>query len=286
MAKKKEPEPMPSEQVKKPHLSASQVNMYNRCPEQYRRRYIEKHVIPPGSALIRGTAVHAGAEYNFTQKMETKVDLPASQVVERAVDAVEQKVKHEGLELNENEKAEGKEAVVGRIIDQSRDLSLVMMERVAPGIQPVGVEEKVRIEMPSASRDLLAILDIRTADTVEDFKTGAKLKGKKNWEGDTQMAMYSLTHRALTGKDPRTVRVHELVAAKTPKAETHDLNFGMSDYEPLLRRINATLKGIDAGHFPPTATGAWWCSQSWCGYWNTCPYVNGERKAAAESSEK
>ena len=42
----------------KPYLSPSQMGMYCRCGEQYRRRYIEKEIIPPGFALIKGGSVH------------------------------------------------------------------------------------------------------------------------------------------------------------------------------------------------------------------------------------
>lgn len=279
------PEKPKVEKPVKPHLSASQIGLYNKCGEAYRRRYIEKHIIPPGAAMIRGTAVHAGAEFNFGQKVESKVDLPAGQVVERAADAVEQKVKNEGIELTAEEKTVGKDKVVGAIKDSAVALTAVLMTDIAPAILPVGVEERVRIELPNATRDLLAILDIRTVDTVEDLKTGAKLKGKAVWQDDTQMTMYALTHRALTGKDPRVVRVHELVATKTPKAVTHDLSYDNLDFEPLVRRINATLNGIEAGIFTPATPGGWWCSAKWCGYHGDCPYVNGQRKAAGEMVE-
>lgn len=270
--------------VEKPHLSASQISMYARCGEAYRRRYLEKEIIPPGAAMIRGTAVHAGAEYNFAQKVNSGSDLPANEVIERAVDAVEQKVKHEGIELSAEEKAHGKVAVVDGIKFAAGSLAGVMMKDVAPAIQPVGVEEKVRIQLPNASRDLLAVLDIRTPTTVEDFKTTARSKGKAAWEGDTQMTMYALTFRALTGKDPESVKVHELVNTRVPKAVSHDLKFGVADYNPLVRRINATISGIEAGIFTPAPSGAWNCSARWCGYFdNGCVYVNAERKAAAEA---
>lgn len=269
----------------KPHLSASQINTYNKCGELYRQVYIEGRRMPPRGAMIRGTAVHAGAELNFAQKVESHEDLPHSQVIDRAVDAVEQKVKHEGIDLLPEEKSAGKDKVVGDLKDSAVGLAQLLMTDIAPGIQPTGVEKKVRIELPG-TRDLLAILDIQTKDTVEDFKTGARLKGRATWETDTQMKLYALTHRAVTGKDPKSVRVHELVASKKPKAVTHDIQFGVQDYEPLVRRINATITGIEAGNFQPAFPGAWWCSPKWCSFFDKgCPYVNGERKAAAEAQE-
>ena len=64
------------------HISVSQINMYLHCPASYYYRYVMDLVIPPKVALTRGTAVHSGIEFNYTQKMETEKDLPLEEVKE------------------------------------------------------------------------------------------------------------------------------------------------------------------------------------------------------------
>ena len=82
---------------KRPHISPSQISMYSRCGEQFRRRYLAKDIVPPGVALIKGSAVHKGIETNNEQKMESWADLPKDDIVEAAVSTVKEKVKNEGL---------------------------------------------------------------------------------------------------------------------------------------------------------------------------------------------
>ena len=64
-----------TEKKKRP-ISPSQIDMFSRCGEQYRRRYIEKDRLPPGVAMIRGRGVHEGVAENMRQKRHTYCDLP------------------------------------------------------------------------------------------------------------------------------------------------------------------------------------------------------------------
>ncbi len=51
------------------HFSVSQLSMFQRCGEQYRRRYMEGDIFPPGLALVTGRATHKSAEVNLKQKV-------------------------------------------------------------------------------------------------------------------------------------------------------------------------------------------------------------------------
>ena len=270
----------------KPHISASSIDTYNRCPEQWRRRYVEGHKIPPGIALIRGTAVHKGAEHNFKQKIESKVDLPKQEVIDVSCSTFEDVIRNEGLELTLDQRAEGRDKVIGKAKDSVAALTGLLSDEVAHDIQPVAVEEEIRIKLPNATRDLLGYLDIRTQDSIDDIKTAGKSKWASEAGTHTQFILYSLMYKAKTGTDPGRVNIHELVSGGKPKYNKVSIKFSTDDYEPLVRRINATLKGIDGGFFPPATPGAWWCSPNSCGYWVTCPYVNSGRKAAYDSQKK
>lgn len=279
---------MVTEAAKKPHISPSAIDTYNKCPEMWRRRYIEKDIIPPGIAMLRGTGVHKGAEENFRQKIESKKDLPRKEIIDHAVAGYESKIKLEGVELKADEKAAGKKIAIGKGKDSVVSLAGLLADEVAPGIQPASVEEEIRIVMDDCDRDLLGYLDLTTVDkTIDELKTSSKSQWKSKAGTTTQFIMYSLMHLAKHGELPADFRIHELVNTKKPKYNFIDgIHFGQADFEPLVRRINATLKGISAGFFPPATPGAWWCSKNFCGYWDTCPYVNSERKAAAAAPDK
>ena len=54
-----------------PHISATSLRMFKRCPEQYRRRYLLGEKVPPAANMIWGSADHAAIGYNLAQKIDT-----------------------------------------------------------------------------------------------------------------------------------------------------------------------------------------------------------------------
>jgi len=136
---------------KKPHISASAIETYTTCGEVYRRRYIEKDVIPPGVALIRGSSFHSGAEFNNAQKVESFKDLPEDMVVERSVEEFDARIRADGVLMTDEEESQGKQKVLGRAKDEVVGLASLFCKEVAPEYQPTAVEEKRRIVLPSSS---------------------------------------------------------------------------------------------------------------------------------------
>jgi len=101
----------------KPHSSSTQLEMYWRCPESYRRRYVEGEKIPPGIAPIQGKAYHVGAETNFRQKIESWVDLPKKEIVEAAAAAFDTELAG-GYILSEEEVGRGSSVIIGEAKDK------------------------------------------------------------------------------------------------------------------------------------------------------------------------
>jgi hypothetical protein len=275
----------------KPHISPSQLSTYENCGEAYRRRYIEKEVIPPGVAALRGGAVHKGAEMNFKHKLEAKTDLPAKDIVDRAVAEFDGRMKAEGLFLAPEEQARGMDVVVGEEKDATARLAGLFAREVAPVYQPTSVEDKVRIELPSSPRDILGILDL-TATIVAapekgvgiiDYKTGRKTKLQRDFDVSPQLSLYDLTFRSKHGKAPDFIQVEQLIALKSgDKRVVNPTTRSTPDFKAAVARVNAMVSGLEKGVFMPAAAGSWNCAPKWCGYFQTCPYVNAERRAAAE----
>lgn len=277
---------------KKPHTSASQINTFTNCGEQYRRRYLEKEIIPPGVAAVRGSSVHKGAEHNFVQKIKTFKDLPKAEIVDRAVAEFEARVKADGVFMSDEEEAKGRAVVIGAEKDRTVRLTGVFASDVAPVYQPEAVELKQTIVLPKAPRDILGILDFvgtkvaePTQKGIVDFKSVAKSKGQKTWDADPALSIYDLTFRAKEGRAPDFIAVEELVDTKVPKRVSITTSRSRRDFEALVARVNTVVSAVDAGVFVPANVGWWGCSPKWCGYWKTCAYVNAERKAAADSDD-
>lgn len=259
----------------KPHLSPTQLELFAKCPEAYRRRYILAERIPPGIAALKGTGVHRGAQHNMAQKRETREDLPVDQIVEAAVAAFEAET-HGGYSMTPEETKIGRKKLIGTAKDDVVAMARVHAEQQAPDYQPVLVEELVRILLPNSPRDLLGVIDLTDErDRLVDFKTSGKKKTQNDADTSIQLTTYAVAFKAKTGRDPSEVRLDTITRSKNETArDVVRSTRGPADFAALAARINVVNASIDAGLFPPATPGAWWCSAKWCGYHSTCPYVN------------
>lgn len=261
---------------KKPHLSASQIDMYCRCGEQYRRRYIEREILPPGIALVQGVAVHDGSAFNFSQKIKSHADLKSGIIEEKAIDALEQKIKAEGLELSsEDEKAKGKQGVIDQAKENVAKFIGLYSTELAPKYQPTLVEEWQTIQMPSAPYDILGRLDlVDDQKRIIDLKTAGKSKQQSDADNSVQLSIYAASMKIKTGEYPAEMRLEILVNKETPELQTLSTHRTIDDMVALKNRINAVIKGVTSEVFTPAIPGSWWCSARFCGYWQTCPFIN------------
>lgn len=268
--------------MSKPHLSATQLDLYCKCGEAYRRRYMEGQKIAPGMAAAKGKAFHKGAETNFRQKLETHSDLATTDIVDAAVAAFEAEIEN-GVELAGDDKDRGEAVVIGETKDDLVSVVRVHAIQQAPDYQPVFVEQPFTIELPG-SRDLMGVIDL--ADDlrrVTDLKSAGKSKSQADADNSVQLTIYAAGHHALTGTPPSAVRLDTIVTTKTKTYRSVvESDRGTGDFQALAHRVDAVNGAIDAGVFAPATPGAWWCGPKWCGYWNTCPFVNSQRAAMAQ----
>jgi len=272
----------------KPVISATQLEMYWRCPESWRRRYVKKEIIPPGIALLIGSGVHKGSHANFAQKIESHVDLPAKEIVEAAVAGFEAE-QAGGYVLTEEETGRGPGVVVGEAKDETVQLATLHAHSQAPAYQPVAAELRINIPFPSATHDLVGFVDLIDAlDRVVDIKTINKKPPAGIADESTQLTIYAAGFQRLYGRPACEVRLDFLrkqTKTMQPQRYVESSTRNEGDFRALINRINETLKAMNSGIFPPASPGAWQCSPKWCGYWSTCRYVNSERRCAAERSE-
>lgn len=266
----------------KPHISHTQLEMYWRCAEQYRRRYIENEILLPGIALIQGKAIHTGAEINFSQKIESHKDLSKNDIIDSIISDFETQVSG-GYSLDADEENRGASTVIGEAKDQTVKLAGLHAEEQAPSYQPIRVEHRTRIELKNATHDLVSITDlIDIANRITDFKMDKRSMPQPSIDNSIQLTIYSAAMYSETGTLPSEVRFDNLIKTKTPKRQILRSYRTKADLDVLSNRINVTLATINAGNFPPCPSGSWQCSPKWCGYFYSCPYVNSERMALAE----
>jgi hypothetical protein len=280
------PPAKPTEPPQRGRRSVSQMTLYFACGEAYRRRYIEKEKIPAGIEALVGSAMHAGAEANFKQKLESHVDLPRQQIIEAAIAGFNKRLAEEGAAFTDEQEAEGRDVVIDRARNLAAEYANAFAIYQAPHYQPKAVEQWVVIPVPRGPNDIVAVLDlVTTDDEVRDFKNSKRTKSSISAAESVQLTMYAAAHAVKYGKPAKDVGLDILVhTTKGVKRQVLTDQRDAKDFTVLANRLNVMEKGISTGVFLPANPGDWKCSKRWCEYFTTCPYVNAERIAAAQAA--
>lgn len=268
--------------TEKPYLSVTQLDMLSKCGEQYRRRYLEGEIIPPGIALVVGSATDKAVSSDLQHKVDTGELLEAEAVSEIARDTVVVTVDHSGILLTEEELSLGLKAVKGQAVDKAVRLALLHHRGLAPHLEPTHVQRWWRIELDGYPRDLVGIIDVQEgARAVRDTKTASKSPAADAAHSSDQLTMYAMACQVLDGAIPERLTLDHLVDTKEPKLVTLETTRQVEDFLPILSRVETALNAIEKGVFVPARQQDWWCSTKWCGYADTCRYFRASSRIAA-----
>lgn len=198
------------------HLSASSLNLLQRCPENWRRRYVSHERDGKNGALVWGGADHYAHEVNFRQKIESHVDLPVEDVklafaegFDRAVD--------EGGGMSQVSWGDDD---AGALKDAGVRMVAAYHEQVSPSVQPVAVEARFEVAIPGLPVPVIGYIDVETEDSSIERKT-AKAKTvvvKPGWR--IQGLLYQLSN-------PNPIDWHVSVKTKTPSIYTPAIEPGL-----------------------------------------------------------
>lgn len=290
-----EPLAWPEGLTGKGHLSASQLTLFARCPEQYRRVYVLGERRPPAGALIFGSADHKAHELNFTQKIESGVDLPADDVKIAFAEAFDREVDRAGGESEvewENDKP-------GALKDQGVALVGHYLQKVSPRVQPLAVEERFEITVPGVPLPIIGYVDVRAVITEQmelgsqdmrrrliERKTGKRKESEIKPDWRLQGLLYQSV--AELPVDWHLSTKTKLPAVYTPTEEP-GLHLPYSEgavraAQQFARALSRQIVSLYTQYGPdePWPTGApvygWACS--FCGFRDTCEWWAYERSAA------
>lgn len=259
------------------HLSVSQLDMFIRCGEQYRRRYIEGEIIPPGIAARIGSGVHKAAEINWKEKMRTGEDMPLDAVQDCAAEAYH-KALQGGVFFAPDELA-GAPLAMAEGKDTAVSLATLFRRELAPTIMPSLVEEKIILELPGVELPVVTILDLYTEDkALRDLKTSGKKWSDDKAHSSHQPTAYREAVRQATGEYPAQLFFDVLVSTKTPSLQSLSTQRNEQDTAILARKFQIMCASIEAGIFQPAQPDHWCCSPKFCGYYFTCPHIPAYRK--------
>lgn len=251
-------------------INQTSLNQSSRCPEQH-RRFIVDGPLPPPIAAIGGTAVHKAAQINHHYIKDTGKPLLKEDILDATATAFKEILK-EGVSLTKEE-ALNKDNVLGQMKDQAISLAGLYADKVSPLIdKPIIIEEKIELDV-GFKVPLFGTIDLlHKSNQILDLKTSAKRKPESFGVGNLQATQYTMLVRSVIEEQPE-FEFRILIANKTPVEQTIKAVVRDTDEIALLNRARALLRMWETGLFPPANPDSWYCSEAWCGYWSTCPYV-------------
>lgn len=258
-------------------ISQSMMNQWFRCPESFRRRWIEGDIIPPGIAARIGTGLHKGAEVNHRAKVITGEDEPLSIIQDAARDCYVKTVRNEGVFFPPDELSSARKQLLEGI-DTTVALAKLYRESFAPKVLPYLIEERLTLDRPGLPIPFAGTIDLLTNDNwLPDIKSAEKKWPSGKADTEIQATLYRELVRERTGSYPNKISFEVFTKSKL-EHHSFETTRTPEDFELLVRAAAAILKSIQAGIFHPAQPGAWNCGAKWCGYWWTCPWVPEHRK--------
>lgn len=233
-------------------LSGSSLNMFLECGALWELVYVRGLRRPPSLKMALGTAGHAAAELDLTQKMDTKEDLPEEAVLDAFRDSFL-------AESNLSEEIPEKQETKGIMLDSGIASMKVWHKDVAPTVQPTMVEEPVQFtinDIPYAGT--IDLVDDQ--DRVRDWKFVGRKPGKDQ-KYVLNMTGYAIGFREKTGRVETGVILDHIVRTKEP------YHYPISG-EPVPDQsiiafadiVETAYSSINVGSFPPTGIRSGRCS--------------------------
>jgi len=173
-------------------IHQSHIGMFYRCPRQFKYRYMDGIIIPPGIAARIGSGLHKGAEVNHKAKVVTYKDEPLSVCQDAGRDEYVRLVKDYGVFFPPDEKGTAKKQLIEGV-DTTTGLIKVYHKKLAPTIQPRLVEERISFEDPDIPIPLEGTIDLLAepgSGWLADIKSAAKKWSESKAKGDIQITLY------------------------------------------------------------------------------------------------
>ena len=250
------------------HLSASSVATYLRCPEQWRRKYLDHEPQAPKLGMIVGGAVGAVEGYSYQRVIDGGEQAKLPEALDLYDEEFEYKLSRaDGLEASRQERGEAKDGGV-------RALS-VYHSTIAPKTEPKSVERKFELRLGAAEWTVNGFFDVETPRPVVDLKVKAKRLTQADADSDLQASLYLAARRA-EGNPAPALDFHVSTTAKQASAEVVSTRRSEAQLDQTLRLVAYVARDIEyrvaSGNWVGAPPLAWWCAAGQCPYWSSCPF--------------
>jgi hypothetical protein len=169
------------------HLSATSLGMLDRCPEQYRRRYLKGEKSRPAGALVWGAADHKAVGWGLEQKLLNGTLPSSSDTLDFFSDAWTAAIDEHGG----SSEVDWDDDKPGDLKTKAAALVKVYHEQVSPSISPVAVEHKFERHVAGVPVPLIGYVDVVTQQKVIERKTSKRRESKPKPDWVVQGRIYS-----------------------------------------------------------------------------------------------
>ena len=236
-------------------FSASKIDLYKKCPLQFKFRHALHVPGRPGAPMDIGASVHAVLE-----KMAKRRTNGEDTSEEQALDLLKKHWRYTSFD-NKKRLKEGWDDAVGMI----RTFMEWDQKAAERGVKIVGVEQEFKMDVGGLKfKGKMDRVDKEPGGqyVVTDYKTGKKPTKMSDIGHDVQMNLYALATESVYGKLP--ARTGQLFV-RTGKEVTNEINAGAlaEEKESMLGMAKAILDG----QFPANPSYA---ACHWCDYVQIC----------------
>lgn len=269
------------------YLSVSQVNLYNECPERYRRKYVEGNRTPGSSNLSQGRLVHEVIDRLNKYKISHGGAVPPAELGQDIISDIGADFFDDVATWDPRNPSQEHAIHYAREIVTlyTRDL-LPRLDIRAAELEVFGlVNEAVPflgyidiVTVGEANKDLEAAdpsLDrraVKPGDMIGDFKVTGRNYGKHRVANSLQLSVYAgLTRTRDVGYYlliDRSDRNRE--ANRSPQIKTHKSTRTDTEIRHAYNVVERTAQAISAGNFPLTNPESWMCDAKWCPFYAQC----------------
>jgi hypothetical protein len=251
-------------------LSKSSIELWERCREAWKRRYIDGVREPAALFMAAGSALSAALAAHFQAQIATR-PLSAADVDDRLLAEL-------GIEFERAEPREDEDEAKTR--EGTRAALSAYLAEIAPSVRPKATERVVELRFPGAEWTVVGYLDLETEDGgIVDYKLakpGGSHVNPLRAENDVQKRLYMLCrwlegdpaagfswHSGLS-HEPRSTERWRVIPASATRLELEQFQARVA---LVARQIAAAAESGDWGY----STGGWWCGPKTCPHWTSCP---------------
>lgn len=252
----------------------SELTTYLRCPRQLGYRRVLGLKIQPSATMLGGTSIDDTLTEHHTQRIRGVNGLRGSALTDFFV-----------AKLRENT---GKALETGPLAgepdpDVERDgvKVLPVYERdYDPICTPVSVQKEVSKSYPAeidqpgylekAEVRLVGHIDLKRKTAVSTITADHKFTTKSPSQMNAAVSLQLQSYDELDGDDTHAVELVLLRRLKEPKVETTQSFVTKEQRSAVVQTLKNAWWAVSRRFFPMTEPSNWWCSKSWCGYYQIC----------------